>query len=411
MSYDIQMKQLLISLTSVFFLVACVGNKPMHPITCQVVSAEEMIRKQDSTLLKINHDDLVVIPYDSMNSKIKTIKYCPFFTNKPIGVIDDVIVHKNRVIVMDAENEVILSFFDLAGNEIKRVDSKGNGPEEYVSLGSLSLSSDGENIVVYDDLASQLLYYNFEGVFQSKRRSVNAVKCQIYHDKGVHYTVFGQSYSREKDMNYMLTISKGDSIVRKGFAYEPIQIQGLHNQTLGFNQYGELLFQPSLSDTVYSLTSDSTYYARFVINHRRSLWKKKKERMTWDESVDLIKNNGFTYLNGGILETKDHIFYRISSGAGDRTISQPYYYDKKNQCSFAFSSMGKNSKLIVNEFGRPLTCYNNQFVGFLDRGNIDMLRDLVVNNGYSLENMELDALMRSKNIDNMAFMLVFYTFR
>lgn len=84
-----------------------------------------------------------------------------------IATISELLFTDDYIIVADRRTASIL-FFDHNGNYSHKINKRGRGHGEYLSLGRVMLDSENKNIIVYDMEPRAMLYYDFEGKFISK---------------------------------------------------------------------------------------------------------------------------------------------------------------------------------------------------------------------------------------------------
>jgi hypothetical protein len=403
------MKTGIISISIFFCLFACKENKREHFITNQLMVSESLKYEQDSPIITINQKEFEEFPFVRINEKIKNIHYIPFFSKEPVGLFDQIIIYDNRVIVMDAYKSEAVYIFDLSGNFINMIDRKGAGPEEYHILSDIIISKNDKQIVINDPLVYHMLYFTLDGHFVKKVRSAPGCYFEIYDDKIINQTVYGQSYSRNIEQNYYLTVAANDSIIRKGFPYYPIQIQAVNSKSLQYNYKNELLFIPILSDTVYRLTSDSSYTAKYVINHKKSIWQKKEEYLTTEQISALVKESGYNYLKSPVLETEKHVFYQINAGVEAKYIqSRSYWYDKAKQKSFMIKMPETGIKQAPKCIPTPIAIYGNYYVGIYLPHEIEAMIELARNKTVIFENEKLNQILHDEESKDMEFLMVMY---
>ena len=383
-------------------------EREKHTITIQLLASESLQYNQDKDIVMIDQQDFEIVPFHDMNTKIKDIYYIPFFSEEPIGIFDELILYDKYVIVLDAFLAEKVYIFDMSGNLINIIAQKGRGPEEYHGLSDISISKNENLLALNDRLSLNMLYFTLDGQFVRKTKAAPCCNFEIYENKIINQAAYSQSFSNDLEQNYNLTVSIYDSILYKGFPYYPLQVQAVNSNCLQYNQNGELLYTPTLSDTIYAITSDSTYSVRYVVNQKKSIWDKKDENLTTDQYRDLIKKSKYTYLQPPILETTNFVFYQINYGKDNNIASQSYWYDKNKKRSFKIGQLELGNKKVPNCLPYPKAIYENYYVGIYLPHEVEEMTKLTDNKTVVFENEELNQILQENKNKKMEFLLVMY---
>ncbi|MDR3184116.1 MAG: 6-bladed beta-propeller [Prevotellaceae bacterium] len=404
------MKKISIYIAVTLLLISC-KTKEKNPVTSQILASESFRLRQDLPVEIIDAHDFESLPLEDINTKIKDIRYIPFFSKEPIGIFDKLVIYDNHVIVLDAFKSESIYIFDISGKLIHIIHSKGGGPEEYHGLMDITISRKDTLIVIPDRLSLSMLYYSLNGQFVKKTKAAPCFYLEMLGDKFVNQTTFAQSYSLDIEHNYNLIISSIDSVICKGFPYYPIQKEAIISNALQYNYKEQLLFTPVLSDTIYQIINDSTYSAKYVVNQKKSLWEKRKEYLTMQQVFNLIQHSNYTHLKPPILETKGFVSYQIAHEKNNMIASTTYWFDKARNKSFTPKEIPIDNKInIPNIIPRPMTIYNNHYVGIYLPHEVEEMITLSKNNMASFENEELRNILKDKKNKSMEFLMVMYEF-
>jgi len=370
-------------------------SRDKHVITKNIDLASLMKSDNNTDYIVINSENYDKIDIDKYNDKIKRIKYIGLVSDEPVGNLYQLMVFDEKIYVLDNNIEKIF-IFGIDGKIIRIINNKGNGPQEYVGLGTMCISKTDSCLIVSDRFSMNLLYYSLNGNFIKRERGIANCFIESYGDKIINQLDFGQSYSEDMNSNFHIVSTINDSILKKAFPLYPIHKDALVEKSLSYNSNGELLCSPLYSDTVYQIVNDSVYTPKYVVQQKKNIWKKKLEPLTGEEKGALIVNEKYTCLGKPFLETDNFIAYRIKMAEEGAPLisSTDFYYDKTAKKSFYFASK-QDPKSISDYIPFVETIYNNFFVGYISQYNIESIRNWKKTHEFYIENEELRNLINS----------------
>ena len=122
-----------------------------------------------------NNNSLPVIELEKVfekNTKIKLSDFSSKIEIIQLETSDDILINRISNIVLSDKNIIIVhdnqcSVFDLKGNFIRKISSRGQGPQEYITIRSILLTD--EIIRIFD--RSKILAFNLSGEFLSSSKS------------------------------------------------------------------------------------------------------------------------------------------------------------------------------------------------------------------------------------------------
>lgn len=172
-----------------------------------------------------------------------------------------------------------------------------------------------------------------------------------------------------------------------------------------FNSTNDLLFVPVLSDTVYHIKSFNEYCVRYVLKHKRSVWNKHGEELSYNEVAKLIKNDGYTAFSGLFYETSKYIYFSMERSLNDLVTNVFFMYDKKKKQVYELDGRGMT---FFTEIVPPdlIALDGEMCVSSFDAYR---LKELFSDNdkGYIIKNNILKAIIE-KSDENSNPVLVFY---
>lgn len=391
----------IILILSCLLLISCT-QRSRDTYVLNVIKNATLMKKTDSDYHIIDVDNAVKTSMDSVVLKLDYISYLQLDSSDLIGEIDKILIYDEKIYILDAYITEKVFIFDKKGHLLNIIDDKGQGPNEYTGLSGMSIDYDKKELCLNDRLAMKKLYFDLNGKFIRKENSISCFYMNILDGFTVNQLAYQQSFS--KDINYHIVSTLLDSVYCKGFPYEPIQKHYIVSKNAVYNSNNELLFVPTLSDTVYHIKSFSEYCIRYVIQHNRSIWNKHKEELTYNEINNFIKQDGYTAFGGLFYETSKYIYFTMDRELNDFVAKVYCLYDKdKNQ---AYELDGKDIK-IFNEIVPPniIALDGETFVSSFDPYRIKEI--LSGDEKCLIKNDVLKAII-NKSDENSNPVLVFY---
>jgi sporulation protein YlmC with PRC-barrel domain len=271
---------------SVLLLSCGTKENNKYKIAGEIMASKSFVYINNPDIVTIDNEKSETIPYEEINNILKNVKYIPLISKEPIGEFRKIIIHKEHIYLLDASIAEKIFIFNMKGEIIKVIDSRGSGPNEYLGLMDMTISSEDDYLVIADRLAPFVLYFSLDGEFVKKTRCISNTTVVIMNGKFLNQVNTGQSY--DDNVNYHLVISIGDSVIRKGFPFYPLQMNDVFIHPFWYNYKNELLFCPYYCDTVYQIINDSVYTAKYIVRHSNSIWEKKyNERMSFNDYARL----------------------------------------------------------------------------------------------------------------------------
>ena len=147
------MKKIILFFLFVFFLCGCENSKKnKSEENFDFIPSNRVTR-----LEKITFDDNRFIDsctFVALESSLKAL----------IGYISQMTVYNNRYYILDGQR-MQLKVFDSAGNFLLNIGSKGNGAEEYLSIGAFVINEKDNKICLFDPACSSVHEYRLDGHF------------------------------------------------------------------------------------------------------------------------------------------------------------------------------------------------------------------------------------------------------
>ena len=356
------MKQLTaIILTALIW--AC-GAQPQNDSRALELSDTKIIKITHDTPHPIRADNARVIGMDEMLDMVKSIDYIKLDSSEPVGVINKMIVTKDKIFILDAYVAQQIFVFSKMGKLLYRIKNKGRGPKEYQSIRDMQVDTIRNEILVNDALARSYLYYSTDdGTFLRREKGIANCYLARIDSLSINLQIPGQDFN--DDENWAILVSDKDSVLYKGFAPTPLQDNNFAVNSFTYDYDGTLLYTPVYSDTVYQFTTASVVKPEYVICQKKSVWRRYDEKLSPQEVNDLIKENNYTRYGGKFLATKSHASFEIGHKWNKYIVAKPYFWDKKTDAVYVWdTTQGADTSLVIRDIiQQPIAVYGDTFFG------------------------------------------------
>ena len=193
-------------------------------------------------------------------------------TSNLIGVIDKIIPLKDRILIVDKDITQTIYIFDKSGKFIRKINKKGRGPGEYLSLNDVAVDVSNKRLIVHDDMAQKISIFTYEGEFIEKIRldfittsiaylGNNRLACYCDYINNPNYSI------RSKSPNLILFDLQTRKTQSKLFFNSTINRLGItgliNNLSSTYSNDTVHLIMP-LNDTVYSICNNKVQPEYYV---------------------------------------------------------------------------------------------------------------------------------------------------
>ena len=355
------MKQLTaIILTALIW--AC-GAQPQNDSRALELSDTKIIKITPGTPHPIRADNARVIGMDEMLDMVKSIDYIKLDSSEPIGVIDKMIVTKDKIYILDCYTAQQIFVFDKTGNLLFRIKNKGRGPKEYLSVADMQVDTIRNEILVNDALARSYLYFSTDdGTFL--RREKGIANCYLARIDSLYINLTGVGQDFNDNENWAIIISDKDSVLFKGFEPTPLQNDDFIINSFTYDRNGNLLYTPVYSDTVYRFSSVCVVEPEYVICQEKSVWRRHDEKISYQEVKKLILENNYTRYGGKFYDMEKYAYFEIGREEDEYVVPISCFWNKQTDMVYAWSSKGWSEYPDIGEIIRqPIAVYGDTFFG------------------------------------------------
>ena len=355
------MKQLTaIILTALIW--AC-GAQPQNDSRALELSDTKIIKITYDTPHPIRADNARIIGMDEMLDRVKSIDYIKLDSSEPIGVIDKMIVTKDKIYILDCHTAQQIFVFDKTGNLLFRIKNKGRGPKEYLSVADMQVDTIRNEILVNDALARSYLYFSTDdGTFLRREKGIANCYLACIDSLYINLTGVGQDFNDNE--NWAIIISDKDSVLFKGFEPTPLQNDDFIINSFTYDRNGNLLYTPVYSDTVYRFSSVCVVEPEYVICQKKSIWRRHDEKISYQEVKKLILENNYTRYGGKFYDMEKYAYFEIGHEEDEYVVPISCFWNKQTDMVYAWSSKGWSEYPDIGEIIRqPIAVYGDTFFG------------------------------------------------
>lgn len=355
------MKQLTaIILTALIW--AC-GAQPQNDSRALELSDTKIIKITHDTPHPIRADNARIIGMDEMLDRVKSIDYIKLDSSEPIGVIDKMIVTKDKIYILDCYTAQQIFVFDKTGNLLFRIKNKGRGPKEYLSVADMQVDTIRNEILVNDALARSYLYFSTDdGTFLRREKGIANCYLACIDSLYINLTGVGQDFNDNE--NWAIIISDKDSVLFKGFEPTPLQNDDFIINSFTYDRNGNLLYTPVYSDTVYRFSSVCVVEPEYVICQKKSIWRRHDEKISYQEVKKLILENNYTRYGGKFYDMEKYAYFEIGHEEDEYVVPISCFWNKQTDMVYAWSSKGWSEYPDIGEIIRqPIAVYGDTFFG------------------------------------------------
>jgi hypothetical protein len=361
------------------------------------LSDTKIMNREKYSLQVINTDVSNKVNTDELLKMVTSINYIQLDSQEPIGEITKMTVTKEYIYILDSFISQQIFVFDTEGKLVFQIKNKGQGPEEYISMWDMQIDTLRNEIIVNDAIARRYIYYSSRnGEFIKKEQGI--ANCYFAHINNSYVNLLAHNQDFNDDENWSIVITDKDSILSKGFPLMPIQKDNYIVNSLYYDNGGELLYTPINSDTVYQINSGLSYFPKYVISQKKSIWTKYNDNLLETDISTLVKESNYTRYCGNFLSTERYVFFGIQHEWHGFISSKPYIWDRKNNIVYEWEVT--QPSIIRDIVTSPFAVFNNTFYGYFSS------EGLLETHGNML-NPKLIKILEKSNSDSNPILVLF----
>ena len=203
-----------------------------------------------------------------------------------IGVIRNILIHNDKIYVLDATHARDVFVFNMSGNFLFKLDKIGKGPHEYYNPDAININEYTNQLEVYDAQNLTILKYTLDGAFISKVNSVPSIREFVSLDSAISACFTGNRlnyiYNPERNgydslLTDMFILNQNQPATKRIIPFFPFDY-ALHPMGLSytylshFSKYkNKVYFQQTFNDTIYSVNKKGTVDIAYVVDYPDSI--------------------------------------------------------------------------------------------------------------------------------------------
>ena len=154
------------------FLIGCNKPIPKKALKLELENIKKVEIKNEYPQI-INTSEAKDISTKQLTDCISNIDYIALDSEHLIGEIRKMIITESKIYIMDSFLSQQVFVFDKQGKLLFRIDEKGNGPEEFISIWDMQVNESKKEILLNDALGLSYIYYSTEdGSFIKRERGI-----------------------------------------------------------------------------------------------------------------------------------------------------------------------------------------------------------------------------------------------
>jgi hypothetical protein len=377
--------------------------------------AGDFIRKE-SNIVEIDVRDPVIMKKNELPLMVDSMFFIKLPDEPLLGNVDKLILCDSLIYILDAFQTQQALIYDIHKNSLTKISSRGRGPNEYIGLFDMSVNKERPELVLNDGYTGQKLVSDLSGKFIRKEPIMPSVYFDCVENTYINQVGYRQSY--QEDINYHIVTSNQDSVINKAFHFYPIQKNNYVSKGFSRNWRDDLLFMPTYCDTVYCIDSDSTYYVRYILHQKKSLWKQANEQLTDKETIKMIKEEGYSRING-FWEGRNHIIFMMDkSHSSGRVLSSQHIHNKRTGVTYEYPNSDNSPMtpaVVENDvpfdyytLSHPKAMWGDFFVSVFDPMLLNYVWNEAVSQGITIKFRDPkfeDMIKNAKHNSNLALVL------
>lgn len=292
---------------------------------------------------------------------------------------------ENNLYILDG-NSAIVALFDLKGNYLKHINWTGKGPNEYLSIFSMKIDPLSRKVILSDNFFKKIfildLNLNLEKVIKTE---FSPTEVSAFRD---HCLLNGQPIAMEREENMfnnnLLIVSDAGEVI-KGFI--PLECAPKYattspNKSISYDNQECFLVHPTLSDTIYSISSnlDSVvpkYYINFEmkklqkLDYSKFIEMKKALNIPQIELLKHCETDNYTFNWGYTINADSNILIRYGNFNPIIVV-----YNKTKQASISYSPNNITGDVIMRLVTQyPSSAYKNLWYSGMDCATFKILAE------------------------------------
>lgn len=274
-----------------------------------------------------------------------------------VSEIANIRVVNDYIFISDLSLKVFV--FDMQGRFVSKVDRRGRGHGEYVTLDQFAVNPNNNNISVLCTYLHKIFVYSLKGDFLYQIAfSEDDYPRDFAELENGDYLFYTPDYNRNSRRGLWQVDSKGEYKRHLVSIDDDFRYGGLYPKYLGYaNDSTVTLMGGEDYNRIYHITKDSV-----SVKYRLKVDLKMEEGVL-NGSINL-SNNDFpsrAYTKNSYFETDNWMLVNVT----DMQMGVSIYYDKKSDEVYYISSEDDYALDVDITFPRTITSTSNALIGYV----------------------------------------------
>ncbi len=274
--------------------------------------------------ITVNVDDF---DFDQLGDWLKADKYIKLAPTPLLGAIEDIQIREEKIFIHDALARIVC--YDMQGKLLWQIDAKGSGPGEYTSIHELVVNTETSEIMIYDNPALSLLFYDMKtGKYLRTEKLLKPNPTDMAFADGLYFydSQYHNNYPNDTAIHYSLLISRdGVNMEQRFFKHDKNEAEYMFNSSSkNFYHCDSLLLYCENFDNIIYRIGANRIEARYQINLPNPLPYSFIEDKT--DPFELFKLN-YSFGIGNVYECGGLLYFCYTKG----NAFMVSLYDRDNQ--------------------------------------------------------------------------------
>lgn len=224
----------------------------------------------------------------------------------------------NDKLYITESNMSIVFIYSMQGKYLSKICNQGEGPEEYIKIGSFETDPANNRLLISDSFSKRLFEYNEDGTLLkvipldfSPLRIASDISKRYIH---MNSTTTGEYNTPEMKRNNIHIISNEGKVIRSFLKDDtPERLDILSACATSYSGSGELLYMPILSSTVYRIHNQEAI-PEYTLNNqtgRKTITVKEKKELHFQynrNNIEEAEREGYLINCGSFLSSDSLVF-------------------------------------------------------------------------------------------------------
>lgn len=234
--------------------------------------------------------------------------YIPLSNDYPLGRVERVIIHRERIYILDSEPKIIC--FNMQGKVLFKIDGRGAGPTEYQNIKDFAIDGNSKRIVAFDNEMRKLFFYELntgKHISNISTQFMAPTEIGVVDDSFFFKNMDTRFEVQKEHMFYLLYSKEGKQIDKSFLPHDAVADFNFDLNSFFYND-GNLLFVRPFDNTVYVLGKEQITPVFKILLPNPLPMTKIEEKMNHFE----IPTSGYAYEVGDVYTTDETLHFTFS---------------------------------------------------------------------------------------------------